>query len=62
MLVTDAEGRFRTPKELELNREYMVSAHANGHQFYRTGRAPAHDGGVFAEIKLPADAASSKAD
>ena len=37
VLVTDADGRFRTPKVLELDREYTAYAHAEGHRFNRTG-------------------------
>lgn len=54
VLITDAGGRFRTPKELELDREYTAYAHAKNHQFFRTGWPPAN-ARVFAVIKLPAD-------
>ena len=36
MLVTDLEGRFHTPKELEPNREYVAYAGAEGYQNNRT--------------------------
>jgi hypothetical protein len=36
VLVTDLEGRFHTPKELEPNREYVAYASAEGYQNNRT--------------------------
>jgi RNA polymerase sigma factor (sigma-70 family) len=37
VLVTDADGRFQTPKELEPSREYTAYANAKGYGFNRTG-------------------------
>jgi hypothetical protein len=57
VLVTDVEGRFRTPAELELDRAYMAYAHANGHRFDRTGWTTGQSRS-FPDMKLEADAAT----
>jgi hypothetical protein len=54
VLVTDLEGRFRTPAELELDRAYMAYAHANGHRFNRTGWTTGQSRS-FPDMKLQAD-------
>ena len=54
VLVTDADGRFRTPEELELDREYMLYAHAKGHQVYKTAWTPAQHRALQG-LSLPAD-------
>ena len=37
VLVTDTDGRFRTPRELEPDRQYVAYASAEGYQYNRTG-------------------------
>jgi hypothetical protein len=57
VLVTDVQGRYRTPEELELDREYTAYAHAEGYHFNRTGWTTCLTGS-FPALKLQAIAAS----
>ena len=57
VLVTDAEGRFRTPRELEPTREYVAYASADGYRVNRTRLTPAETGS-FPDLTLEADSVS----
>jgi RNA polymerase sigma factor (sigma-70 family) len=57
VLVTDLEGRFHTPKELEPGREYVAYASADGYQNNRT-RLTTGESGSFPELTLEAAPAS----
>jgi hypothetical protein len=57
VLVTDANGQFQTPKELDPDRDYIAYAQADGYQFYRTQWTSASIRS-FTGLTLPADAES----
>jgi RNA polymerase sigma factor (sigma-70 family) len=57
VFVTDREGRFHTPMELEPDRQYVAYASAEGYQTNRTGLTLAQTG-TFADLTLRAHTVS----